>query len=194
MTARGDIAAIAHGAATEFDVMTRAVAHFGGGEPRVTRTPNPNPNLAGARADVGETLVLAAPYRDPERRPNTRDNYDVYAERIERRDSVLVVTSSIYLPYQFFVALQALGWNEPRTIEAVGFPPRVDAGGAHLREQRPPRDAQRALRGDEHAQAPGRAISVAGARGRVWHAAPRARATRDSARPPSIEHIAGVSR
>jgi len=123
VTARGDIAAIAHGAATEFDVMTRAVAHFGGGEPRVTRTPNPNPNLSGARADVGETLVLAAPSADPGRRPNTRDNYDVYAERIERSDSVLVVTSSIYLPYQFFIALQALGWNEPRTIEAVGFPP-----------------------------------------------------------------------
>jgi len=67
--------------------------------------------------------VLAAPSADPERRANSRDNYDVYANQIGPADSILVVTSSIYLPYQFFIALQALGWKQPRTIEAVGFPP-----------------------------------------------------------------------
>jgi hypothetical protein len=120
---RNDIATIAQDVVTEFDVATRAVAHFGDAEVHTARAPNANPNLAGASADVGDTLVLAAPSADPTRRANTRDNYDAYGERIGRSDSVLVVTSSIYLPYQFFVALQALGWSKPRTIEAVGFPP-----------------------------------------------------------------------
>ena len=43
-------------------------------------------------------------------------------------ESVLIVTSSMYLPYQFLVALQALGRREPRTVEAVGFPPELMDG------------------------------------------------------------------
>jgi hypothetical protein len=120
---RDDLAALVDGVHTEFDVMTNAVAHFGHATPEVTRTPDANPHLASARAEVGDTLVLAAPSADQSRRANTRDNYDVYSEQIGRADAVLVVTSSIYLPYQFFIALQALGWDSPRTIEAVGFPP-----------------------------------------------------------------------
>ena len=126
--ARSELAALVDGAETEFDVMTNAVAHFERAAPRIARTPNSNPHLASAIADIGDTLVLAAPSADPHRRANTRDNYDVYSARIGKSDAVLVVTSSIYLPYQFFVALQALGWTEPRTIEAVGFPPEWMAG------------------------------------------------------------------
>jgi hypothetical protein len=106
---------------TEFEVMTHAVELFSGSSAEVERTPNENPHLASAR--LGDVLVLAAPSADPGRRANSRDNYDAYTGQIGPADSVLVVTSSIYLPYQFFVALQALGWEQPRTIEAVGFPP-----------------------------------------------------------------------
>ena len=106
---RPDISDIVGGVTTEFDVLVNAVAHFSNGRPSVRREENANPNLASAQAYVGETLVLAAPSADPTRRPNTRDNYDVYAERIDPGDSVLVLTSSVYLPYRFFVALQALG-------------------------------------------------------------------------------------
>lgn len=120
---RPDIAVIAEGAESEFDVMVRAVGAFAGREPCVLRSPNENPHLASATAEVDDTLVLAAPSADPGRRANTRDNYNVYTERIGPTDSVLIVTSSIYLPYQFFIALQALGWDVPRTIEAIGFPP-----------------------------------------------------------------------
>lgn len=120
---RNDFAPLVDGAVTEFDVMTNAVAHYARATAAITQTPHTNPHLASATAQVGDTLVLAAQSADPERRPNTRDNYDVYTARIGRADAVLIVTSSIYIPYQFFVALQALGWEAPRTIEAVGFPP-----------------------------------------------------------------------
>jgi len=121
---RAEIAAIVDDSPpTEFDVMVRATELFSGASATVERMPNPNPNLESAQAQVGDAVVLAAPSADPERRANSRDNYDVYASQIGLADSVLVVTSSIYLPYQFFIALQALGWEHPRTIEAVGFPP-----------------------------------------------------------------------
>ncbi len=121
---RPDIAPIVVDAGTEFDVMTRAVEHFAGGHAEVTLQPDPNPYLASATAVIGNTTVLAAPSADPARRANTRDNYDVYVDRVQAGDSVLVVTSSIYLPYQIFIAIQALGWDKPKTIEAVGFPPQ----------------------------------------------------------------------
>lgn len=121
---RSEIADIVAGSpATEFDVMVRATESFSHSDSAVERTPNSNPNLEAAQARVGDAVVLAAPSANPDRRANSRDNYDVYSNQIGPSDSVLVVTSSIYLPYQFFIALQALGWEQPRTIEAVGFPP-----------------------------------------------------------------------
>jgi hypothetical protein len=121
---RAEIAAVVDPSPrTEFEVMTHAVELFSRSSAEVERTPNENPHLASAVARLGDVLVLAAPSADPGRRANSRDNYDAYTGQIGPADSVLVVTSSIYLPYQFFVALQALGWEQPRTIEAVGFPP-----------------------------------------------------------------------
>jgi hypothetical protein len=121
---RPEIAAVVdYSPRTEFDVMTRAVELFSESRAEVEHTPNENPNLASALARLGDVLVLAAPSADPGRRANSRDNYDAYVGQIGPADSILVVTSSIYLPYQFFVALQALGWEQPRTVEAVGFPP-----------------------------------------------------------------------
>jgi hypothetical protein len=125
---RPEVAEIARGPETEFEVMTAATAAFSHEVAEIERTPNENPHLASAAAHVGDAVVLAAPSADPDRRANTRDNYDVYARQIEPGASVLVVTSSIYLPYQFFIALQALGWEQPRTIEAVGFPPEWMGG------------------------------------------------------------------
>ena len=121
--ARPDVASLVEEVDTEFDVMFVSTAAFSNSTAHVEHTPNANPHLASAMAQVGDATVLAAPSGDPDRRANTRDNYDVYASKIGPTDSVLVVTSSIYLPYQFFIALQALGWEQPRTIEAVGFPP-----------------------------------------------------------------------
>ncbi len=136
---RPNIAHIVSGSTTEFDVMAAATAAFSHSSARVEHEAHSNPNLASAQAQVDDAIVLAAPSGDPSRRANTRDNYDVYAKRIGPTDSVLVVTSSIYLPYQFFVAVQALGWQQPRTIEAVGFPPEwmdgVLAGPANVLQE-----------------------------------------------------------
>jgi hypothetical protein len=121
---RPEIAPIVAGdPATEFEVLVAAVEFFGGGTATVDYSPDANPHLSSARAQLAKALVLAAPSADPERRANTRDNYDVYSAQVGPADSVLIVTSSIYLPYQFFIGLQALGWDLPRTIEAIGFPP-----------------------------------------------------------------------
>lgn len=113
---------------TEFEVMVAAAEFFSGEKAEVKRKANENPHLESAEARCGNALVLAAPSADPDRRANTRDNYDVYSNQIGPRDSVLIVTSSIYLPYQFFIGIQALGWKHPRTIEAVGFPPEWMGG------------------------------------------------------------------
>jgi len=113
---------------TEFDVMVAAVEFFTGSRAETKHNRSPNPHLASARGTVGNALVLAAASGDPDRRANSRDNYDVYSSQIGPTDSVLIVTSSIYLPYQFFIGLQALGWEAPRTIEAIGFPPEWMAG------------------------------------------------------------------
>ena len=100
---RPEIAAIVEQSPqTEFDVMVHATELFSQSSSTVERTPHPNPNLESAQAQIGDAVVLAAPSADPERRANSRDNYDVYANQIGPADSVLVVTSSIYLPYQFF--------------------------------------------------------------------------------------------
>jgi hypothetical protein len=120
---RDDIAALVSSAVSEFDVMVAATERFSNRAAVVERHPDADPGLDSAEAHVGDALILAAPSGEPGRRANTRDNYDVYAGHIGSRDRVLVVTSSIYLPYQFFIAIQALGWHRPLTIEAVGFPP-----------------------------------------------------------------------
>ncbi len=120
---RPELDHLMEGAATEFDVFVAAAAEMYSAQPQVVRTDNDNPNLRQARAEIGPVLVLAAPSADPTRRPNTRDNYAVYTSEIEDGDSVLIVTSSIYLPYQFFVGLQALGLDRSGVIEAIGFPP-----------------------------------------------------------------------
>jgi hypothetical protein len=120
---REDIATIASSALSEFDVMVAATERFSGRGAVVERHPNADPSRDSAEARVGDALVLAAPSGEPGRRANTRDNYDVYSEHIHSGDQVLIVTSSIYLPYQFFIAIQALGWHRQLTIEAIGFPP-----------------------------------------------------------------------
>jgi hypothetical protein len=120
---RPEFAHLVENTSTEFDVFVAAATEMFSAQPQIERTDDDNPNLSHARAEIGPVTVLAAPSADPERRPNTRDNYAVHTSEIENGDSVLIVTSSIYLPYQFFVGLQALGLDRSGVVEAIGFPP-----------------------------------------------------------------------
>lgn len=115
-------------AQSEFDVFVAAASRLFSQEPQVERLENPNAHLASASARVGNVLILAAPSADSQRRANTADNYAVYSEHVQDGDSVLIVTSSIYVPYQLFVGLQALGWDRGLTVEAIGFPPEWMGG------------------------------------------------------------------
>lgn len=119
----GEYEALVDGAPAEFDVLVAAVARFLGGQPDIKRAESEPPDVAAARAVVGSALVLAAASDDPARRANTNDNYRVYAEQLHDGDRVLLVTSSIYVPYQHFLAVLALGRQRPLTIDATGFPP-----------------------------------------------------------------------
>jgi hypothetical protein len=125
---RGDLAPLLEGAEIEFDVLVSAVAHYLGGRPSIERQDDERSDIASATATVGDAIVLAAPSDDPNRRANTSDNYRVYADRVHDGERVLVVTSSIYLPYQHFLAILALGWERPLTIDATGFPPEWMGG------------------------------------------------------------------
>ncbi len=123
LRARSEDANLATGVKTEFDLITRAVSSFAGAEPVVDRSGDQDPHRTRATAQVGDTLVLAASSANPGRRATTRDNYDAYAERIAPNDDILLITSSLYLPFQLLLAVQTLGRHGPCMIEAVGFPP-----------------------------------------------------------------------
>jgi hypothetical protein len=122
---RPDVAPLVDGAKVEFDVLAAAVGALVAAAPVIERVSDPNPHLSGAVAHVGSAAtVIAAPSADPARRANTMDNYGAYRDRIAPGDHLLIVTSSIYLPYQFFLAVRAaLELPAPLTIEAIGFPP-----------------------------------------------------------------------
>ena len=108
---------------TEFDVMVAAAEFFSETTARIEKKIETNPHASSARAYLDHAEVLAAPSSDSSRRANTFDNYAVYRDRLRAGDSLLIVTSAIYLPYQFLIAVQALGWNTPLQVEAIGFPP-----------------------------------------------------------------------
>ncbi|WP_326550678.1 hypothetical protein [Micromonospora sp. NBC_01813] len=70
--------------------------------------------------------VLAAPSSDPaNRRANTPDTYEFWAQRVKLRavDRILVVTSPIYVPFQHADALRMLALRYGCGIDTVGFDP-----------------------------------------------------------------------
>ncbi|MCG5472067.1 hypothetical protein LADH09A_006102 [Micromonospora sp. LAH09] len=73
-----------------------------------------------------EVHVLAAPSSEPEsRRANTPDTYEFWARRSSLRatDRILVVTSSIYVPFQHNDAIRMLAMRYGCGIDTVGFDP-----------------------------------------------------------------------
>ncbi|GAB3034645.1 hypothetical protein GCM10027052_10570 [Parafrigoribacterium mesophilum] len=110
----------------EVDAMVAGMdAAFGPlGEPEVVESIAENPFLSWRRLawQLGKTTlrVVAAPSSHPQRRANTADTFRFWAEHHSvREQSVLVVTTPIYVPYQGAVAVDVLGLGHGLTVETV---------------------------------------------------------------------------
>lgn len=81
--------------------------------------------------------LMAAPTTDPSRRANTADALAFLARRIpaEQRRHVLVITSAIYVPYQFLTAAPSLLGGGSTHVEVIGTPTAAD-GDQSLLAQR----------------------------------------------------------
>ena len=69
--------------------------------------------------------VLAAPSSEPEkRRANTADTFRFWREqrKNDKENTILLVTSQIYVPYQQLEAVRMLGVPYGYNVETVGFP------------------------------------------------------------------------
>jgi hypothetical protein len=127
---------------TEFDVLLDAGVKLFEPDvaPEVESSGDANPNLKTALSSFQSSdgirfIVIAAMSSDPSRRANTFDNYQSYVDRFNvlAGDAVLVCTSQIYVPYQFFTALRFFGLDAQVRIEFTGFPPEWVTGEHALR-------------------------------------------------------------
>jgi hypothetical protein len=119
-------------AATEYAALIEsAVAYFSGAKiVREDASGDPGSNTYSATTEVATSYgsnvrVLCSPTTDPSRRANTADTYLHFvsdAHAVERQ-SVLLITSPIYVPYQFFVAMQYLVLPFGLEIEMIGAEP-----------------------------------------------------------------------
>ncbi|MFM9918417.1 hypothetical protein [Lacisediminihabitans sp. H27-G8] len=91
-------------------------------------------HLTWNRGQLPRLSVLAAPSSDPQqRRANSADTYRFWAgqRRAPAEQSVLQVTSPIYVPYQAAVAVGILGLDYGLSVETVGASASASDLGAH---------------------------------------------------------------
>jgi len=96
---------------------------------------------------VGTTLrLLVAPSRSAHRRANTSDGLAFLLKRIPptRRRQILIITSAIYAPYQFFVGAPIVSSDGAEHAELVGTPTGTD-GDTNLLIQRIAQEIHAAL-------------------------------------------------
>lgn len=121
-------------AINEFDLFVSAGAATFGFE--ITsyfknRYDDPNPNLSWEIREYVSRLIprvsiISAPSSAPkERRANSADTYRFCIERLHMAfgDTLLLVTSQIYVPYQQMEALRVIAVPLGIHVETVGFPP-----------------------------------------------------------------------
>ena len=117
--------------ANEVEVMDAGVrTAFGLGDPideRGETAENPNLSWIVRRydaSDVGSVVqVVAAPSRAPERRANTPDTYAFWADSLvdlKPSETVLLVTSTIYVPFQHADAIRMIGLPYDVGVDTVG--------------------------------------------------------------------------
>ncbi|HMM82971.1 MAG TPA: hypothetical protein PJ998_07325 [Terrimesophilobacter sp.] len=76
--------------------------------------------------------VIAAPSSDPEhRRANTVDTYRFWARRAHSIQSVLVITTPVYVPYQAAGAIEVLGLEFGLSVETVAVSNTASDLGEH---------------------------------------------------------------
>jgi len=96
---------------------------------------------------LGRNLrLLVAPSSSPHRRANTSDGITFLLQRIPsaKRRNILLITSAIYAPYQFFAGVPIISSDGARHVELVGTPTNTD-GDAHLLTQRIAQEIHSAL-------------------------------------------------
>lgn len=84
-----------------------------------------------------ELRLLVAPSRSANRRANTSDGLRFFLERIPRgqRHHIMIITSAIYAPYQFFGSAPLILSNGAEHVELVGTPTATDADSNLLTQQ-----------------------------------------------------------
>lgn len=132
----------APGARTELELMAAMAGLMFGADGNWTTTTEGDPLADPRRAQEvrrwygqPEVILYAARSSQPDLRPaNTIDTYQQFAQDVvlEEGQELLIVTSSIYRPYQHLDALRALG-RYGVTIETVGVPTPTgpDGGPRH---------------------------------------------------------------
>lgn len=148
----------------EFDAMVAGMDRVFGplGAPGVIEDIRDTPNASWREfswaSPTRRLSVIAAPSGDPAgRRANSADTYRFWAERRRRagENSVLQVTTPIYVPYQGAVAVEILGLGQGLEIETVGASATASDLGRlsqsfhahhHLQELRSAIGAMRSLR------------------------------------------------
>jgi hypothetical protein len=131
------------------------------GKPEVQERMTGNRNLSEREyswsTPTARLSVLAAPSSDPLRRANSADTYRFWAEHrwSASEQSVLVVTTPIYVPYQGTAAVEILGLEYGLAVETVGVSATASDLGEysqpflprhHLQELRSAIRAMRSLR------------------------------------------------
>ncbi len=123
------------GSGYELDAMELGIrAAFGCGEPDETRSSDGEVNQGSwatrnYRPTGGPRVrVLAAPSSEPAtRRAHTSDTYHFWARQVfpSAGDRVLVVTNSIYVPFQHCDAINTLGLSYGCGVETIGLDPAL---------------------------------------------------------------------
>ena len=123
-------------AKTEFDLMCEAAKRVFGLSREASREGELLDSLNDSWARIRykskiPITILAAPSSEPEkRRANTADTFQFWREQrdAEKENSVLLVTSQIYVPYQQLEAVRILGIPYGYNLETVGFPREWSVG------------------------------------------------------------------
>lgn len=137
----------------EFDAMSVGMRQaFALGVPDSTRGFDPATRSQPTAADWREESwawngrmlrVIAAPSSEPQRRrANTADTYRFWASRAEGIESVLIVTTPIYVPYQGAAAIEVLGIECGFSVETVAVSATASDLGDHSQPFLPQHRAQ----------------------------------------------------